>query len=127
MNYDTIILEMLSRIQALEQELKKIKGDSETTFASEKILVQEAKGRTKIGTKEIRDYIGELKEQAIAAGENSLVLISGKIHKDLKLKNRIPLVCNAMKQSMGEKDEIIHSTPSGYSSTIKIKYYLKEE
>lgn len=73
-------------------------------------------------TKEICQYIEELKVIAKERGEKELVLVSGNVHKDLGLKNRMPQVCNAMYQCMRSGDKIVHTTPSGYSSTIEIEY-----
>ena len=59
------------------------------------------------------------------SNEKFLVLKANDIHKNLPLKNRTPLVCNAMRQCMKANDEVVHETPSGYLSTLEIKYYLK--
>ena len=75
-------------------------------------------------TQEIREYIQELKNQAKENGQTSIILRSGDIHKDLDLKNCMPPVCNAMRQCMGIYDVVVHTTPSGNSSTIEIKYIL---
>lgn len=134
MNYESIILEMLTRIQALEQEVKRLTEIYENPLVNieeftlenlEEISSQEAK--KKIGTKEIREHIKKLKKVAKNEGKESITLIANDIHKSLGLQNRMPLVCNAMKQTMGNHDRIIHTTPSGYSSTLEIKYFLKEE
>ena len=78
----------------------------------------------KVTTEDIRRYIADLKASARASGERALVLKSGDLHKELGLKNAMPTVCNAMYQSMGEKDVILYTTPSGFSSTIEIEYKL---
>ena len=57
-------------------------------------------------------------------GEECIVLKSGEIHKDLGLKNRMPSVCKAMYDCMEIGDVILHTTPSGFSSTIEIQYML---
>ena len=77
-----------------------------------------------MSTNDIREYIREVKTAAKMNGKSYIVLRSGDIHKDLKLKNRMPPVCNAMYQLMGATDVVLHTTPSGYSSTIEIKYFL---
>jgi hypothetical protein len=121
MNYDTIILEMLNRIQSLEQQVKSLTEKQrkfEEQIDSEHIV-------QRIGTKEIRLYIKSLMKSAYENHEEFLVLKANDIHNSLKLKNRMPLVCNAMRQCMKAKDEVIHKTPSGYSSTLEIKYFLK--
>ena len=117
MDYNSIILEMLSRIQKLEEKVKVL---------SEVGVVKEEK--KKIETKEIREYIRKVKRKAFNNGEKFLVLVANDIHKEFNLKNRMPMVCNAMRQTMDNtKDEVLYETPSGYSSTLKIKYYPKGE
>lgn len=78
----------------------------------------------KIGIATIRKFIQDLFDQQRANGLNECILTSGEIHRDMGLKNKMPSVCMAMYQLMGEKDEILHTTPSGKSSTIQIRYYL---
>ena len=113
MNYEKTILELLSRIQTLEEQVAILMG--------EKKIGKEAKGMT---TKEIREYIIARKMDAKSKGQTSLVLRSGDIHKDLNLKDRMPPVCDAMYQCMTEGDRILHTTPKGKSSTIEIEYKL---
>ena len=73
---------------------------------------------------ELRRFLGEKLRSARARGEESCVLVSGQLHKELGLKNRMPQVCDAMYAIMREGDEILHATPSGKSSTIEIRYTL---
>ncbi len=77
-----------------------------------------------VSSSDIRSYIDDRKQEGKAKNEPYIDLVSGEIHKALGMKNRMPQVCNAMYQSMGLNDEVLHSTPSGHSSTIKIRYYL---
>lgn len=77
-----------------------------------------------VRTKDIREHIESLKLTAKNNGQAYLDLVSLDIHKDLNLKNRMPMVWNAMRQVMDKNDLILHQTPSGYSSTLKIRYYL---
>jgi len=77
-----------------------------------------------VRTKDIREYIESLKQLAKNNGQTYLDLISLDIHKNLNLKNRMPMVCNSMRQVMDKNDLILNQTPSGYSSTLKIRYYL---
>jgi len=72
----------------------------------------------------VRDYIQFKFDQARSSGKNTCVLVSGDIHKALSLKSRMPIVCNVMYQFKKPGDEVFHTTPSGFSSTIEIKYYL---
>jgi hypothetical protein len=80
--------------------------------------------RAKSGSREITALIDKLLDEARADGQKYLDLISGNIHKQLGLKNRNPQVCDAMYKKMGSRDEVIKTTPSGYSSTITIRYRL---
>ena len=73
---------------------------------------------------DIRLYLDKVLQEAKHSGVEYIDLISGDIHKRLGLKNRMPQVCGIMYKMMLSGDEVLHSTPSGQSSTIKIRYYL---
>ena len=60
--------------------------------------------------------------KAKANGKHSICLTSGGIQKDVGLKNRLPLVCNAMRKCMDEKSVVIYETPSGQSSTFAVQW-----
>ena len=113
MNYEKIIVELLGRIQVLEEQVAMLMQDKN------KVTEQET---NKITTDDIRQHILELKKVAKNAGKTFIILKSGDIHKELKLKSAMPQVCNAMRQSMNEGDIVLHTTPSGNSSTIEIQY-----
>lgn len=116
MNYDSIILELLERVQNLEKEVKELK---------EGISVKPIENMTgKTNTQLAREYIQQQKEEARTRGEGSIVLVAGDIQKAIGLKNRPVIICNAMKQLMSDKDEILFAPPSGNSTTVRIKYYL---
>ena len=68
------------------------------------------------------NYIEKSIQKAKENGLTNITLTSGGIQKDVGLKNRLPLVCNAMRKCMDEKSEIIYETPSGQSSTLAIKW-----
>lgn len=121
MNYDAIILELLTRIKNLELQVKLL-YDMKDQSLEQEAPIDRVK---KIGTKDIRNYIEDMKKRKLESNEAFLILKANDIHRTLNLKNRMPLVCNAMKQCMNSGDEILHETPSGYSSTLEIKYYLK--
>lgn len=78
----------------------------------------------KTGIVTIRKFIQDLFDQHRSNGLHECILTSGEIHRDMGLRSKLPSVCSAMHQLMGEKDEILHTTPSGKSSTIQIRYYL---
>ena len=109
MDYEKIILELLSRIQTLEEKVN--------------VLTEKNKEKT-ITTNDICEYINGLKTLAKSEGQSNLVLIAREIHKQLNLKSRFPMVCNAMRQCMNENDIIIFQPPKGNSSTLEIDYKL---
>ena len=114
MNYDNIILELLDRIKVLEEQVKTLMEKDQ-----EKITPV-----NKVSTGDIRDYIETCKAVAQNDNEESLILVAGDIHREMKLKSAMPMVCNAMRQCMGTKDVVLYETASGYSSTLKIMYTL---
>ena len=115
MNYEKVILELLSRIQVLEEQVAEL---------MQRKNENESKDVETMTTADIRKYIETLKENARKEGKSVIALRSGDIHKDLNLKNYMPSVCNAMRQCMQEGDTVLHTTPSGNSSTILIEYNL---
>lgn len=74
---------------------------------------------------EIRDYIDRKWIEAKKLQKTHIDLVSGEIHKQMGLKNKMPSVCQVMYKIMKPGDEILRTTPSGKSSTITIRYYLK--
>lgn len=73
----------------------------------------------------IREHVSQKLLNAKASGEEYCVLVSGDIHDEMNLVNRMPSVCNVMKKLMGKDDQVLHSTPKGNSNTIKISYHLE--
>ncbi|MCM1306502.1 MAG: hypothetical protein NC037_06565 [Bacteroides sp.] len=112
MDYDKVIIDMLNRICILEEQVKKLSEEKR-----ENIM--------KTSTLDVKNYIIEFKQAAKEKGHKYIDLISNDIHNALKLKSRMPIVCNAMKQAMNDGDIIIHQTASGYSSTLTIRYFLE--
>lgn len=123
MNYEKIIVELLARIQALEEKVDILMNDKSTgnAPATHEEIVSNV---VKVKTKDIRDYIEAQKAEARSRGEEFIVLRASNLHRINKLRNGMPMVCNAMRQCMGENDIVLHETPSGYSSSLEIKYYL---
>ena len=115
MNYERTILELLDRIQTLEEQVAILMDEKNNDTHKEE---------NTMSTKEIREYIQQLKNTAKSQGKTTLILRSGDIHKDLNLKHWMPPVCAAMYQMMLDGDKILHTTPSGKSSTIEIQYFL---
>ena len=118
MNYDRMIVELLDRIQCLEERVAALEQRDETIGSP-----VPPKEENKVTTADIRDHI---RQQIRAAGErdqDSVVLRASDIHREMKLKSRFPMVCNAMRQCMKDGDEVVHETASGYSSSLEIRYY----
>ena len=121
MNIENIVLEMLSRIQALEEEVKALRGEVEGGLA----VKENVTGPKTYSTAAIRDYIEKKKEAARAEGKKSVVVLARDIHNELKLKSRYPMVCNAMYQMMSLDDVVVNAPASGYSSTVEIEYFIQ--
>lgn len=123
MNYEKVIVELLSRIQILEEKvdlLMRNHAQENKVKAHEKIVANVVK----VKTKDIREYIEAQKEEARSRGEEFIVLRASNIHRINKLRNSMPMVCNAMRQCMSNNDIVLHETPSGYSSSLEIRYML---
>ncbi len=123
MNYEKIIVELLARIQDLEEKVDILMNDKpigDAPVAHEEIV----NNIVKIKTKDIREYIEGQKIEAKKRGEEFIVLRASELHRVNRLRNAMPMVCNAMRQCMGENDIVLHETPSGYSSSLEIKYFL---
>ena len=115
MEYEKIIIELLGRIQTLEEQVAVLMGEQ---------LRKEEKEEEKMTTDDIRGYIQKQKEIAKMAGKSELVLRSGDVHNDLGLKQRHPQVCNAMRQCMNSGDVILYQPPKGNGTTLRIEYKL---
>lgn len=113
MEYEKIILELLGRIQTLEEQVATLMSKQES-----------GKEESKMTTGEIKDYIEEQKRAAKEMGKTEIVLKSGDVHNDLGLKQRHPQVCNAMRQCMSTEDVILYQPPKGNGTTLQIKYKL---
>lgn len=123
MNYEKIIVELLARIQALEEKVDMLMNDKSTGSGS--VTHEETVNNVvKVKTKDIRDFIEAQKIEAKNRGEEFIVLRASDLHRINRLKNAMPMVCNAMRQCMEENDIVLHETPSGYSSSLEIKYFL---
>ena len=111
MDYDKIILELLGRIQVLEEQVSVLMGEPQEE-------------ERKVTTKDIREYILLQKNAAKEKGDAKVVLVARDIHRELNLKQRYPMVCNAMRDCMQKGDVVIFQPPKGNSSTLEIEYRL---
>ena len=108
------ILNLEERISELEKRIENLEKQLDVTPA-----VKPARGTY---TEKVINYIQKSIADAKEQGLHSLTLTSGTIQKEVGLRNRLPLVCNAMRKCMNDKSEIIHETPSGQSSTFTVKW-----
>lgn len=136
MNYESIILEMLARIQTLESEYTEMKTrldeictgritpcevpEKENTVASDCNVIED---KGKVSTSDIVAYIRQMIFNAKIDGRESVVILAKDVHNALGLISRYPMVCNAMRKCMNEGDKVLFSPTSGYSSTLKIEYF----
>ena len=136
MNYDTIIVELLAKVKILEKRVNKMEKiliqegvfDEDDAFDDDWDIeisenIPESKKEKKITTEAIRFHVNRMIESARMNGKSSITIVARDIHNSLNLKRSYPMVCNAMRQCMKKGDAVIHSTESGYSSTLEIKYY----
>ena len=136
MNCDTIIVELLAKVKILEKRVNKMEKrliqegvfDEDDAFDDDWDIeisenIPEPKKEKKITTEAIRFHVNRMIESARMNGKSSITIVARDIHNSLNLKRSYPMVCNAMRQCMKKGDVVIHSTESGYSSTLEIKYY----
>ncbi len=83
-------------------------------------------------SKELRLELCRLLSRAYEQGFDAVEITSGRIHKKVVGRidgpnHRMPTVCAVMRSIMKTGDIIIHETPGGLSSTIRIRYQLPHE
>ena len=78
----------------------------------------------KANKKEIVKYINSKLDNARKQGKSYIIHRAGDLEKEVGLSQRIVSVCSAMYECMQNNDEVLSTTPSGYSTTVTIKYYL---
>lgn len=143
MNYDNtnIVVELLAKVKILEKRVKRMEKrlieegvfDEDDAFGDDwdielSPIPPEPTPKTsprskKVSTEDIRAHIERLIVDARGRGEPSITLVARDLHGELGLSSKYPMVCNAMRQCMRGGDVVIFSPPSGYSSTLKIKYF----
>lgn len=121
MNYERIILELLERIQVLEEKVEALEQCGKSVSIS---LEKEPAGKKVNLTAEARNYIMTQKKIAKQQGLASVVLVCNDIQKALGTTNRAPAICAAMYACMGQGDEVVFAPPSGKSTTVTIKYVV---
>jgi hypothetical protein len=82
---------------------------------------------------EIRKYAREkYVEPAIAKGEREVRVRAGDVHKAMALKNRVPVVCQALESKLFLKEnnlvlESKEGPPSGLSTSVVFTYRIEKE
>jgi hypothetical protein len=128
MNYDRVIVELLDRVAKLEDEVRKLKGETDTVTVTLNTDISKYGEKTKSYTQGVIDYLEALIKKAKEDGKEHLDVVSYDLQKAVGLKNRIPLICNAMRKVMREYEfEILADTPSQNSSTFKVRFFTKGE
>ena len=125
MNYESIILELMSRVQRLESEVESLRDVGDNCKVTTDSVIVESINKVS-DTQRTRLYVQGLKDMARAEGKLEIVLRAGDIQKAMGLKNRPVIICNAMRQLMEDGDVILHEPPSGMSTSVLIKYNIKE-
>ena len=115
------LFNLLKRIEVLEEKIKKLE---EKECRDDKKTVKPERGTY---TKLVIDYINDQILRAKKEGKEYIELTSGDVQKAVGLKNRLPLVCKAMRKCMNKDCVIMHKTPSMQSSTLTIRWDLKED
>jgi len=72
------------------------------------------------------DYIHDRINQATIDGKPYIDLVALEIAKGIQIPNSIPSIIFAMRKAMRPGDQELSSTPSGMSSTKKVRYLCKE-
>ncbi len=117
MEQEELIKELLNRIEKLEKRVDLLEGKKEESIKS-----KPARGTY---TKLVVDYINNEIEKARKEGRSYVELVAIDVQKAVGLKNRLPLVCNAMRKCMDFDSFYIHKTPSYQSSTLTIRWVVK--
>lgn len=136
MNYDRIILELLDRVAALEEEVKKLKGqavaDSKEnaekefvrSYKKDEIDYEDLKNPNVSPTVRAVNYIRTRLLKGLEDKEEYVDIVALQVEHGIGTKMRSPLVCNAMRKDYGYEAEVIRDTPTHMSTTYTIRYYL---
>ena len=81
----------------------------------------------------VREYV-KLKyvQPAISRGEREIKVRAGDIHREMAMKSRVPLVCQALRSQMFLKEnhlvlEKVEGPPSGQSSSVVFTFRAEKE
>lgn len=127
MEYEKLILDLLQKVSILEERVTIL--ENSLNIKGNEISSSISKPERGSYTNMVKNYIKEKIYSARDNGLESITLVSGDVQKSVGLKNRLPLICNAMRSVMRELTEIesiiIYEPPSGLSSTLEVKWILK--
>ena len=122
MNYERIILELMERIQILEEKVAVLESGAPKTSDNS---AESESGEKLSLTARARACILAEKEKAQREGRTEIVLLCNDIQKQMGVVNRAPAVCAAMYECMGKNDVVLYAPSSGKSTAVKIKYYIQ--
>ena len=132
MNYDKIILELLDRIKMLEERVNNLENgvyNDALKLVKDEGWTYNPQGssaaRKTTLTQAARDYIIEKKKEAKLKGQKEIELLCNDIQIALGVTNRTPCICTAMYDCMNDDDIVIFAPPSGKSTTVRVKYFIK--
>ena len=117
MNYERIILELMERIQVLEEKVSALEN---------RITTEEEAGEKVSLTDSAREYIRTEKRRAREAGQSEVILVCNDIQKQMGVINRAPAICRAMYDCMEAGDVVLYAPSSGKSTAVKIKYCVHD-
>lgn len=75
----------------------------------------------------VEQYLQSMIEEAARNGDEYIEVVSLDLAKAVGIMNRLPSICDAMKGFMRDNDVVVHSTPSGKSSTERVRYYIPKQ
>ena len=119
-NYEQILLEMLNRIKILENKVEKLETSKKMDDTP---IFQPTNKRGLNGL--AKDYIRKCKDEAKKQGLSEITLLCNDIQKALQVVNRTPSICSAMYDMMENGDQVLSAPPSGKSTTVRVKYFIK--
>jgi hypothetical protein len=95
-------------------------------YYAEKQMRKPASGHTSIVRRYVRDHYVR---PARRAGRNTFRVVVGEVHTALGLKNRVPLVCNALSSRKFLEENSLRmlertGPPSGQSTTVVLTYEI---
>lgn len=108
---------LVKEIPAKENCIEKIKPEVKANNVQATAILRS------VSVSDIKVFIYEIIDRSRHDGLAYVDIVSGEIHKQMKLSRKMPSVCSAMYALMKENDVVLYTTPSGKSSTIKIRYF----